>query len=297
MGTVYLAEDAVLGRQVALKVVATGAADAGNGRAHAARGADPRPARASRHRPGARRGRAAGRPRLLRDEACRRGAARRPSRDAAPLPERLRIFQRICEAVAFAHAHGVVHRDLKPENVMVGRFGEVLVMDWGIAKLLADDRGSAAAAARTPARAAQTADGTVVGTLCTWRPSRPSAARPHGPQTDVYALGAVLTPCWRAVRRSRPRPRSAGPAARPPAADFPAPARSVHPPAARSDRDESHGRGPRGTLRLRGGAGRGGRPVPRRASPSGPTASAPGNGRRGSSPATARRSCSSPPIS
>ena len=47
------------------------------------------------------------------------------------LPDRLRIFQRICEPVAFAHARGVIHRDLKPANIMVGEFGEVLVMDWG----------------------------------------------------------------------------------------------------------------------------------------------------------------------
>ncbi len=51
-----------------------------------------------------------------------------------PLTGRLRAFERICEAVAFAHAHGVIHRDLKPENVMVGPFGEVLVLDWGVAK-------------------------------------------------------------------------------------------------------------------------------------------------------------------
>ena len=51
----------------------------------------------------------------------------------ATLAERLRIVERLCEAVAFAHAHGVVHRDLKPQNLMVGPFGEVLVMDWGVA--------------------------------------------------------------------------------------------------------------------------------------------------------------------
>src|SRR5947209_12077622 len=52
------------------------------------------------------------------------------------LPDRLRLFLRICDAVAFAHARGVLQRDLKPANVMVGPFGEVLVMDWGLAKIL-----------------------------------------------------------------------------------------------------------------------------------------------------------------
>lgn len=52
------------------------------------------------------------------------------------LPDRLRLFLRICDAVAFAHARGVLHRDLKPANVMVGAFGEVLVMDWGLAKIV-----------------------------------------------------------------------------------------------------------------------------------------------------------------
>src|SRR5262245_22032502 len=57
------------------------------------------------------------------------------------LADRLAVFLRVCDAVAFAHAHGVVHRDLKPENVMIAGFGDVLVLDWGIAVPEAGPRG------------------------------------------------------------------------------------------------------------------------------------------------------------
>ena len=60
---------------------------------------------------------------------------------ASSLPERLRIFLRICETVSFAHSRGILHRDLKPSNVMIGAFGEVLVIDWGLAKILRSDSG------------------------------------------------------------------------------------------------------------------------------------------------------------
>src|SRR5690606_39094356 len=48
----------------------------------------------------------------------------------------LNLLLRVCEAVGFAHSRGVIHRDLKPRNIMVGRYGEVLVMDWGLAKII-----------------------------------------------------------------------------------------------------------------------------------------------------------------
>ncbi|NCC49840.1 MAG: hypothetical protein EOM20_01360 [Spartobacteria bacterium] len=63
--------------------------------------------------------------------------------DQYPLPRLLTIFQKVCDAVAFAHSKNVVHRDLKPDNIMIGSFGEVLLMDWGLAKVVAAQRASA----------------------------------------------------------------------------------------------------------------------------------------------------------
>ena len=121
-------------------------------------------------------------------------------RDLRSAAARLRVFERICEAVAFAHAHGVIHRDLKPPNVMVGPFGEVLVLDWGVAKVLADAETAAVPAVDPPAArgvdvdaATLTAAGTVLGTPGYMAPEQARGESAVGVAADVYALGALLS--------------------------------------------------------------------------------------------------------
>ncbi|MBZ5649542.1 MAG: serine/threonine protein kinase [Acidobacteriia bacterium] len=114
------------------------------------------------------------------------------------VPERLRTFQKICDAVSFAHAHNVLHRDLKPQNIMVGQFGEVLVMDWGLAKLLDADipaqQGAPQQLPRSEEDASKdTAHGVVLGTPGYMAPEQERGeVEAVGPRADVYSLGAVL---------------------------------------------------------------------------------------------------------
>lgn len=123
-----------------------------------------------------------------------------------PLSTLLTIFQKVCDAVAFAHSQPepVIHRDLKPENIMVGDYGEVLVMDWGAAKILhadciiAEPRNSAQAneAAKNgepPTDLFVTQAGSVMGTPGYMAPeqARGDAARADE-RTDIYALGGIL---------------------------------------------------------------------------------------------------------
>ena len=118
-----------------------------------------------------------------------------------PLGERLQVFMRICEAIAYAHSRGVIHRDLKPDNVMVGRFGEVYVMDWGLARVgdgpdpLAVDvaAGPASQAAGELPEAARTQDGAVMGTPAYMPPEQAAGELERlGPRSDIYSLGALL---------------------------------------------------------------------------------------------------------
>jgi serine/threonine-protein kinase len=130
----------------------------------------------------------------------------------ASLPETLRLFLRACETVAFAHANGVIHRDLKPSNIMVGAFGEVLVLDWGIARVLADPE-----AARPPAVPTDlddrpvgddTAPGTILGTPGFMAPEQAQSWLDLvSPRTDVFALGAILRHLVELAARGEGLPR------------------------------------------------------------------------------------------
>jgi serine/threonine-protein kinase len=106
----------------------------------------------------------------------------------APLVE---ILMKVCDAVAFAHSRGVVHRDLKPSNIMVGAFGQVYVMDWGIARLMAGR--SEVAVGRDREHQPLDLDGFVLGTPAYMPPEQ---ARGHHQATnersDIFALGATL---------------------------------------------------------------------------------------------------------
>ncbi|TNE89140.1 MAG: protein kinase [Deltaproteobacteria bacterium] len=110
------------------------------------------------------------------------------------------IFRKACDAVAYAHSRGVVHRDLKPENIMVGSFGEVLVLDWGLAKVWGETLPESASEGdepvvtnRTGRSALSTQHGTVAGTPAYMPPEQ--ARGEFGlltPRSDVYALGSTL---------------------------------------------------------------------------------------------------------
>ncbi|HKA22739.1 MAG TPA: serine/threonine-protein kinase [Blastocatellia bacterium] len=210
MGTVYLAQDAELGRKVAVKVMNI---------------ADPSGALASRMMREAQIIALLEHPgivpihdvgilddgRVFYAMKLVHGRCLDESVDSASLADLLRIFQKVCEAVAFAHSHGVIHRDLKPENIMVGSFGEVLVMDWGVAKVLTGGR-----AEKDPALPGmsdvspedielgdtlqlfgsvqgETGGGTIIGTPA-YMPPEQAKGRTEllDERSDVYALGAIL---------------------------------------------------------------------------------------------------------
>jgi serine/threonine protein kinase len=113
------------------------------------------------------------------------------------LPDRLRLLERIAEPLDFAHARGFIHRDLKPDNVMIGAFGEVLVMDWGLAKVAATSLEAGETEIATAVQPMQnslrvTGQGSVLGTRGYMSPEQARGDIEVDHRTDIFSLGAIL---------------------------------------------------------------------------------------------------------
>ncbi|MEO0651059.1 MAG: serine/threonine-protein kinase, partial [Planctomycetota bacterium] len=110
-------------------------------------------------------------------------------------PRALSVLQRVCDAMDYAHSRGVIHRDIKPANLMVGSFGEALVMDWGLARVLdGDDRTlEPLAGDEDSAEPALSREGDTTGTPAYMSLEQAEGRRDSvGPASDVYAMGATL---------------------------------------------------------------------------------------------------------
>ena len=138
---------------------------------------------------------------MLHPDACADDAAREKARGfhldigdpvprAAHLEDNLRILLSVCNALAFAHSKHIIHRDLKPENIMVGAFGEVLVMDWGLAVDVAEnpDAGTTDSQGRVPHKSMAGLGGTAEYMA----PEQLLAEGALSPRTDVFLLGAIV---------------------------------------------------------------------------------------------------------
>ena len=121
-----------------------------------------------------------------------------PTQDGWSFRRLIDVFHQVCFAVGYAHSKGVLHRDLKPSNIMIGEFGEVLVVDWGIAKVLGREDLLVCDQGKHIIQSSKSGDmltqiGQVVGTPTFMAPEQARGENDKlAPETDVYALGAIL---------------------------------------------------------------------------------------------------------
>lgn len=114
-----------------------------------------------------------------------------PTHFPSSIPSLVRLFLQVCEAVAYTHSKGILHRDLKPENIIIGKFGEVMILDWGIANFIDAPEEDDKTASTKKRDSRLTRPGKIAGTLAYMAPER-LRGKSSSAQTDIYALGVIL---------------------------------------------------------------------------------------------------------
>jgi serine/threonine protein kinase len=213
LGVVFLARDREIDRTVALKQIKSQWADDADSRARflleaRVTGRLEHPGVAPVYALGAD---DTGRPyyamRLIRGESLlevierfhhRRGADENATKRMSELRKLLQRFMDVCNAVDYAHSKGVLHRDIKPSNIMLGKYGETLTVDWGLAKVIGSDEDVAlttrmAVTLEGQADATGTRIGAAIGTPAYMSPEQAAGRNDElGPATDIFSLGATL---------------------------------------------------------------------------------------------------------
>ena len=119
-------------------------------------------------------------------------------RERYDLTQLIEVIEQITHALAYAHAHGVAHRDIKPENILVGPYSEVLLLDWGLAKVwrkdgsTSDEDNSQSSNVVAGSDKSMTGHGKLQGTLCYMSPEQIRRDPAISYSTDIYSLGSVL---------------------------------------------------------------------------------------------------------
>jgi len=115
----------------------------------------------------------------------------KPDSIGAGIQSLTRVLEKIAQAIAYAHAQGVLHRDIKPENIIVGKYGEVMILDWGLAKIVGKRETYPVQQVKEEKDKDITIIGKVVGTVSYMAPER-ALGHPATHQTDIYSLGVIL---------------------------------------------------------------------------------------------------------
>jgi serine/threonine-protein kinase len=130
-------------------------------------------------------------------EVSRKKDRSRRWQDGRELRQLLGRFITVCNTLAYAHSQGIIHRDLKPANIMLGAYGETLVVDWGLAKVLRSSTPDSAPGldeptVRAPPAGPATLQGQIMGTPAYMSPEQATGRLDVGPASDIYSLGATL---------------------------------------------------------------------------------------------------------